>query len=140
MDLLHQWRYKITANRQQIESLLGKLHHVGKCVKPARLFVARMLQTLRASPKHGYISLCEGFSRDVNWFINFMPQWNRRAMMIHLPLDRFGLNVELDSCLSGAEALFGQEMYTVQFPDFIMSENHHITHLEMLNIVVVTKT
>lgn len=35
-----------TISKKQLQSLLGKLLHVGKCVRPARLFVSRLLEAL----------------------------------------------------------------------------------------------
>ena len=48
MALVRDWQGRTSATKHQLQSLLGKLHHVAKCVKPARLFVSRMLDTLRS--------------------------------------------------------------------------------------------
>ena len=37
------------ASRRQLQSILGLLLYVHKCVKPARIFLNRMLELLRAS-------------------------------------------------------------------------------------------
>ena len=45
-ELCHQWQNKITCTKQQLQSLLGSLLYISKCVKPARAFLNRMLQFL----------------------------------------------------------------------------------------------
>lgn len=36
-----------TLSKKHMQSLLGKLVHVGKCVRPARLFMSILLEALR---------------------------------------------------------------------------------------------
>ena len=45
-------------NKRQLQSLLGKLLYVSKVVKPARAFLNRMLNNLRAIPERGHYT-CE---------------------------------------------------------------------------------
>ena len=56
------------------QSVLGKMLNIAKCVKPARIFVVRMLATLR---KSDFISIFidEHFRADLDWFLEFIPQW-----------------------------------------------------------------
>ena len=42
------WLQNDTATLKQIQSLLGKLDFIGACVKPSRIFVARLLNWLRS--------------------------------------------------------------------------------------------
>ena len=55
MDLMSSWIHKVTANIQNLRSLLGKLLYVAQCCPPALLFTNRMLQTIRACPLQGHI-------------------------------------------------------------------------------------
>ena len=43
-DICNQWASKTFATRRQLQSLLGRLLYIHKCVVPARLFVNRMRQ------------------------------------------------------------------------------------------------
>ena len=45
----------------------------------------------------------------------------------------------LDACLTGVGGLCGQEMYHAELPPWLPREAHHITHFEMVNIVVTPK-
>ena len=84
MALVRTWQGRSCATKHQ--SLLGKLHHVSKCVKPARLFVSRMLDTLRSAPDRGRVALDADFQRDLQWFANFLPTYNGRNMMQYVGL------------------------------------------------------
>ena len=47
------WRGKKSASKRKLQSLLGKLLYITKCVRPARLFLNRMHQQLRITPDQG---------------------------------------------------------------------------------------
>ena len=49
-QLMLDWSHRKTASPTQLKSILGKLFHIAQCCKPARLFLGRMLTTLRACP------------------------------------------------------------------------------------------
>ena len=65
--------------RKQLQSILGKMLHVAKCIKPARLFVARLLDELRG-PRRLFINLNSSMKADIKWFIEFASQWNGVAL------------------------------------------------------------
>ena len=50
-EAVSHWLTKDMASRRQLQSILGLLLYVHKCVKPARIFLNRMLELLRVS--HG---------------------------------------------------------------------------------------
>ena len=110
--MLNTWRHKSRATRTELRKLLGRLFHLGKTCHSIRLFVNRMLDTLRACPDTGTISLSTDFKKDVNWFLMFLPQYNG----IHL-LNPFrpDITVEVDSCLTGCRGLCVREIYSSLF-------------------------
>ena len=57
--------------KKGLQALLGKLIYVHKCVKPARIFINRMLALLRTNPHKNRINLNQEFFRDLNWFLTF---------------------------------------------------------------------
>lgn len=66
--LLHSWLTKKSATKRELQSLVGKLVFVSKCVRQSRVFIARMLCLLRrvALPHHR-INLNAEFRRDIQW-------------------------------------------------------------------------
>ena len=60
-ETVHQWLEKRSCTRRQLQSLLGLLLYIHKCVKPARIFLNRMLELLRAAHGSNFISLTSEF-------------------------------------------------------------------------------
>ena len=140
LTLVRSWRSKTSCSLRDLQKILGKLHYVSTCCKPARLFVNRMLETLRSAydSPHEHISLDSNFQKDICWFVDFLSQFNGKSMIRHPHID---YTVRLDACLSGCGAICDgiDEYYHTPFPGFILDKCHIIAHLEMLNIVVAMK-
>ena len=66
------WQNKSQAIRKQLQSLIGHLMHIHKCIRPARLFTNRMLAVLRGAPDKGYVNLDRDFHKDILWFSKFL--------------------------------------------------------------------
>ena len=98
-----------------------------------------MLQTLQRSYTQSPVALDVDFKKDLNWFSNFLPAYNGLHMMNHPPHISSGQPLTLDACLTGCGAIYGFEYYSTVFPDFVVEASHHISHLELLNIVVAAK-
>ena len=58
---VHQWLTKDVASKRQLQSILGLLLYVHKCVKPARVFLNRMLELLRSAQERQKILLTPEF-------------------------------------------------------------------------------
>ena len=136
--LVADWLEKDKATKRELQSIIGKLLYIAKCVKPARLFIGRMLATLRLAPERGSITLDKEFKMDIKWFSQFLPCYNGVSMM-HQPRIQADKTVHLDSCLSGVGAICHKHYYHARFPSFIVEGNHHISQLELLNILVACK-
>ena len=133
-NMCEKWKYKKSCSRTQLQSLLGSLLHITKCVRPARSFLNRMLQVLRENA-HGFnLSLSSIFHQDLNWFLTFLQQYNGITYFDHKTVD---FEVHLDASLSGFGANFGPMIYTLPLGD--QFSHLHITQLEMLNIIVALK-
>ena len=130
-----QWLCKKSCNKRQLQSLLGKLLYVTKCVRASRPFLNRMLDTLRAAHKQDTIVIDCEFRRDLNWFTNFLPKFNGVAFFSHTPIHT---HVELDASLQGLGAMCGQQIYAIALPKGY--QNYNIVHLEMINILVALRT
>ena len=74
--ILAEWHQRRFCSKQQLQSLLGNLLYVHKCVKPARIFVNRILELLRQNYDKRSITLTTGFRRDLHWFFKFLSKYN----------------------------------------------------------------
>ena len=68
-------RHKKKLNKKGMQSLLGKLIYIHKCVKPARIFINRILHLFKTTTSRT-IFLSESFYRDIDWFVRFLPSFN----------------------------------------------------------------
>ena len=70
------WSNKQTCTKKVLQSLLGSLLYVAKCIKYARYFLNRMLMLLRENTHSNKIRLTEDFKKDLRWFNAFLPVFN----------------------------------------------------------------
>ena len=66
-DIIREWLTKKMCTKRQLQSLLGLLLCIHKCVKPARAFLNRMLALLRSGHATPKIDLTSEFRRDLRW-------------------------------------------------------------------------
>ena len=76
VKLCNTWTDKTSCTKSHLQSLLGSLLYITKCVRPARFFLNRMLQVLRDNHSNGHIRLTEDFAKDLNWFNTFLCSYN----------------------------------------------------------------
>ena len=126
-EMVQDWCLKKICSRQQLQSLLGYLLYIHKCVKPARVFVNRMLELLGANYDKKTITLSHDFKRDLRWFVRFLESYNRVSYFEHGRMDG---TIELDVCLTGFGGSWENFIYHV--PIERKYKNLAITQLEML--------
>ena len=79
LNICNLWSVKTHCTKRELQSLLGKLLYITKCVKSSRFFLNRMLELLRSSHKQEKIILTQNFKQDLNWFKEFVPKFNGTA-------------------------------------------------------------
>ena len=128
------WQNKATCSKCQLQSLLGQLLNIHKCVRPARIFLNRMLDLLRQNYDANTIKLTQAFRRDLRWFAKFVDKYNGVSMYNHRPVDHV---IELDACLDGLGCVWKNYVYHIPIPRHYLGLT--IVHLEMINILVALK-
>ena len=121
--------------KRQLQSILGQLLHVAKCVRPARLFVSRLLDKLRET-KGLHLNVNADMRADFRWFQEFCAQWNGVSYMAAVTPTR---HIYVDACLSGIGASDGAAAYAGQVAP-VEDGACNITELETVNIVVALHT
>ena len=117
-------------------SLLGKINHFSQVIKPARLFMARLLATLRTSYKLQSFPLDKEAKADMKWMLKYMSVTNTRSMMAPPPPD---MTIYADSCLQGGGGHNATHFYSLQYSSQT-SARHHISQLEALNCLIALRT
>ena len=134
ITICKNWQSKTYCSKRDLQSLLGSLLYITKCVAPARSFLNRMLQLLRDNVHNSKILLNDLFFRDLAWFNTFLQNYNG---VTFYDLPNSNIEVHLDACLTGLGGHFGNLKYTLPIP--LGFKDYDITQLEMLNIVVAAK-
>ena len=134
VEICKVWHSKSTCTKTQLQSLLGSLLYITKCVRPAQFFLNRMLQVLRDGHALKRIQLTKEFHRDLNWFNTFLSSYNGATFYDN---NQIHATIALDACLSGLGDVYKDMVYALQIPWGFC--NYTIVHLEMLNIMLALK-
>ena len=116
--LVHHWSSKPTATLRDLRTLLGKLLYVSQVCPPARLFLNRMLDTLRQCPEQGSFTLSPAFCKDLPWFDWFLPTTDG-TFIIHLDY-RHLVQLYIDVCMYDCGALTAGRAYHATFPPRVL--------------------
>ena len=103
-------------------------------MKPARIFLNRMLELLRSCQGRQKIKLTPDFKRDLRWFAKFLPTYNGISLYDHRQVD---VTLELDASLTGFGGCSGSFVY--HLPIERGFQNWTIVHLEMVNILMAIR-
>ena len=123
-------------NKRQLQSLIGRLVHVAKCVEPARVFISRLLQALRAFGDRAFIKVTQDMRSDLAWFVEFLVPWNGVSL---IPQTAPHKTIQVDACLTGVGATDGTAAYAARIaPDDDPVAN--VTEIEAANIVIALHT
>jgi len=130
------WLDRDFATVKEVQSIIGKLNFVAKCVRPARIFISRMLNFLREMSKKGKTRVSAEFLDDVRWWHRYLPEFNGISL---ISLETWSSPDEIiasDACLLGCGATCGREFFHREFPEVIVQQLLHINALELLALVV----
>lgn len=135
LRLVNKCNKRRSMTRRDLQSVVGKLVHIAKCVAPARLFIARLLETLRGGLKK-YVKVNADMRKDFQWFIMFCSGWNGIAMISNSVRSK---SIVVDASMTGIGASDGSHAYAKQIArDHQLIKN--ITELEAMNIAVALHT
>ena len=76
LDICQEWSCKSFCTKHQLQSLLGSLLYISKCVKASRFFLNRLLDVLRSIENKQTAPVSMEAKRDINWFLKFIPLYN----------------------------------------------------------------
>jgi len=121
---------------KEVQSIIGKFNFVAKCVRPARIFISRMLNFLREMPKRGRSTLPQEFKADIQWWNRYLPNFNGVSVIAAEKWSKPDEVIASDACLIGCGATCGTEFFHKVFPIQVTSMDLHINALELMALVV----
>lgn len=138
--LLHRWLTKRTATKSGLQSLVGKLVFVSKCVRQSRVFITRILALLgKLRHNHHHANLTAEFRKDLVWWLRFLREYNGISMINNAQWTSPDKVFLTDACLAGCGGVCDHQYFHGVFPPFISEQNLDISSLELLTIVAALK-
>ena len=138
--LLPLWLTKKSATKTELQSLIGKLSFVSKCVRPGRLFLTRILDTLRSLRRHHHrIKLSAEFRKDIHWWLRFISVYNGVSLIpTELWSEPDGV-FSTDACLNGCGGMSTDQYFHTVFPAELLLRFQTIHLLEASAIIVALR-
>jgi hypothetical protein len=134
--LVLEWEGKNESTKVELQSLIGKLQFISKCVQQSRIFINRLLDTLRSISAQKSFIIPEAFRKDLRWWSKFVDIFNGVSYIPPSIWAEPDVTFSTDSCLTGCGGICGYEYFHASFPDFIQSQDLPIHKLEMLAVLV----
>jgi len=137
--LLGQWLKTEKATVKELQSLLGSLHHIACCVRPGKIFLNRMLATLRTVLASGSRTFTpdQNFTKDVLWWHTCMASFNGISIMPETHWEPPDAVFSTDACLTGAGGFCQGRFFHTTFPQEL--RNTSIQGLEMMALLIAVK-
>ena len=105
---MKEWLGRHSYRKKELQSLVGKLQHVCRVVKPGRSFLRRVIELLAAVKRDfHYIRLNATFRSDLVWWDTFLEGWNGTLFLT----GRHGEHSALFQLYSDAPGRFGCGAY-----------------------------
>jgi len=139
-ELLESWGKKKSASKRELQSLIGKLQFVSKCVLFSRIFISRLLLVLsQLKRQHHRFRPSAEFKRDIRWWVHFMKVFNGITFFHNDLSEHPDTVMSTDACLTGGGGWAGTQYFKFRFPEWILEKGWHINSLELLVIMVAVK-
>ena len=139
--LLKEWLEKRFMTRNELESLVGKLMFVSKCVRSARVFMARMLNMLREMPEGVSLQVDAEMRLDLKWWFTFLYKFNGVVMMPMQDWCRPDSVIAVDACNTGIGGICydTNEVFHLELSEEFLEKGLHINQIEALCVVIALK-
>ena len=139
IPLVNKWQGKKKSSKIELQSLIGKLQYITKCVQQSRVFLNRLLEALRSMKKKKSINLSESFQKDLKWWSMFIRQYNGVSFIPSAIWAEPDVTFATDSCLVGCGGICGREYFHTAFPKDIEEQGLPIHRLEMLAVLLAVR-
>ena len=143
------WLKKTTTTRRTLQTLLGKLFWVSRCLKHSRCFMGRLLGQLKLTnsvPENKKVKLSSDCIADIQWWDRYLSRFN--GVEILYPSDPVLMSLDqlLDSSIPvncgdaqmmGGGSYFGMEYWSRPFPRWLQDTKVPI-HLKEFWVVLAS--
>ena len=134
---LSRWLLKTSAKRKEVESLIGKLQFLAKCIKAGRIFLSRLIHWIRNMNRTDEYQIPMEARKDIAWWGRCSHQFNGISLIwLHKEpgVDKI---LATDTCLTGYGGIMDSQYIRGRFSPHIMGRN--IAYLEILAVMLALK-
>jgi hypothetical protein len=135
LSLAKYYLSKKFISKHQLQALIGSLMFLHKAIKPARIFVNRILALLRKMGTATKIAIDEGTKQDLRWFIACAHSVNGSVKIYKCLEPR--IEIFVDASLHGLGGVLNNFVYRLALPSRL---GWCIAHWEAINILVALRT
>jgi hypothetical protein len=122
-------------SKNKLQVLIGHLMFLHKAIKPARVFVNRILALLRNMGAGAKAAIDEGTKRDLQCFIACAHAVNGTVKIYKCVLPR--IEIFMDTSLTGLGGVFNNYVYELPI---LHKPEYCIAHWEAINVLVALRT
>ena len=146
---LNRWRRKSTVTKKALQTLLGRLFWVARCVRFSRGFMARLLaqlKTMHTLSDNKKVPLSDDCKEDILWWARYIRQFNGTELLyatdpLDLSLDQLLETGALVCCGDaqpmGGGSYCGDEYWSRPFPSWLQDSETPI-HLKEFWVILVS--
>ena len=134
---LNTWLHKTRAKRREVESLIGKLQFMAKCVKAGRIFLGRLIQWIRTMDRQSMYAIPMEARKDIAWWARFIQEYNGVSIIWLNMEPETDTVLQTDACPKGYGGISRQQYFHGRFP--IAVQNKNIAVLEIWVVMVGLK-
>ena len=139
VELLNLWKGKLQCTKVELQSLIGILQFITKCVQASRVFLNRMLELLRSMRERNTVKLSESFIKDLLWWNKFVHTYNGVSFIPDSVWSEPDIAFSTDSSLKGTGGICGFEFFHATYPDTILLQQLPIHCLEMISVLIAVR-
>ena len=138
--ILKSWRNKKVATIRELQQLLGKLNFICNTVRAGRIFVSRLINSLKSFPNKGKHPLSKELRKDVEWWIRYVNTFDGVNFMADMQWKPPNTELACDACLGGCGGYRRGKYFHSRFLKWLCSKKHvSINELETMAIIIALK-
>ncbi|VDI27393.1 Hypothetical predicted protein [Mytilus galloprovincialis] len=134
-ELLQRFEKKKHCTKRQLQQVIGKLAFISECVRSGRLFISRMLQTLRKYHFNHYrVHITDEFRQDIRWWLLFLHDYNGISIIPDVDWSSPDAIISSDACLKG---IGGVNFTTFEYFHSDIPESLRDMHISVLEMYAI---
>ena len=134
---LQRWLLKTSARRREVESLIGKLQFLAKCIRAGRIFLSRLIHLVKGMNRTDHYTIPLEARRDIAWWGRCAHKYNGISLMWMHKEPQPDMVIAMDACLVGYGGTWENQYFRGRFPKHLQGLN--IAYLEILAVMVALK-